>query len=57
MFHRIDYTLAWLFYFVDIVNFGGLAVLFFEMLKDKSIADETIKSLDNNSKPMASIVW
>lgn len=57
MFHRIDYTLSWLFYFVDIVNFGGLAVLFFEMLKDKSVADETIKSLDNNSKPMASIVW
>ncbi|KAG2214846.1 hypothetical protein INT46_000144 [Mucor plumbeus] len=51
-----NYTLAWLFYFVDIVNFGGLAVLFFEMLKDKSVADETIKSFDNNSKPMASII-
>ncbi|KAL0146242.1 Alpha/Beta hydrolase protein [Mucor lusitanicus] len=51
-----NYTLAWLFYFVDILNFGGLAILFFEMLKDKSVADETIRSLDSNSKPMASII-
>ncbi|KAK4517674.1 uncharacterized protein ATC70_001015 [Mucor velutinosus] len=51
-----NYTLAWLFYFADILNFGGLAILFFEMLKDKSVADEAIQSLDNNSKPMASII-
>ncbi|KAL9541856.1 hypothetical protein MBANPS3_008896 [Mucor bainieri] len=51
-----NYTLAWLFYFVDILNFGGLAILFFEMLQDKSVADETIQSLDGNSKPMASII-
>lgn len=57
MAYYIDYTLTWLLYFVDVLNFGGLAILFFEMLKDKSVADETIKSLDNNSKPMASIIW
>lgn len=51
-----DYTLAWLFYFADILNLGGLAYLFFEMLKYKSVADETIQSLDSNSKPMASII-
>ncbi|CAO0796579.1 unnamed protein product [Mucor circinelloides] len=51
-----NYTLTWLLYFVDMLNFGGLGILFFEMLKDKSVADETIKSLDNNSKPMASII-
>ncbi|KAI8647529.1 Alpha/Beta hydrolase protein [Parasitella parasitica] len=51
-----NYTLAWLFYSIDFVNFGGLAVLFLEMLKDKSVADETIRSLDNTSKPMASII-
>lgn len=57
MAYYIDYTLTWLLYFVDMLNFGGLGILFFEMLKDKSVADETIKSLDNNSKPMASIIW
>ncbi|CEP13496.1 hypothetical protein [Parasitella parasitica] len=55
-FGGFNYTLTWLFYLIDVVNFCGLAALFLEMLKDKSVADETIKSFDNTSTPMASII-
>jgi hypothetical protein len=42
---------------VDIANMGGLAVLFYEMLNEKKVADTTIKSIDASSEPMNSIIW
>ncbi|KAI8061855.1 Alpha/Beta hydrolase protein [Gilbertella persicaria] len=51
-----NYTLAWLFYFIDMMNMGGLAVLFYEMLKEITVADDAIKAMDNKSQPIKSII-
>ncbi|KAI8380822.1 Alpha/Beta hydrolase protein [Blakeslea trispora] len=51
-----NYTLAWLFYFVDLINIIGLGALFYEMLTEISVANDTIKKLDHTSQPLKSFL-
>lgn len=51
-----NYKLAWIAYLIDIVNMGGLTVLFYDMLCEKSVADTSIKAIDAQSKPIKSII-
>ncbi|OBZ84258.1 Carboxylesterase NlhH, partial [Choanephora cucurbitarum] len=51
-----DYTLACLFYYIDLINIVGYGVLFYEMLTEIAVAQETIKKLDSTSQPLKSIV-
>lgn len=55
--YLLEYTLAWLTYFVDIINMAALLVLFYEMLSEKTIADNSIKSINPKSEPLKSVIW
>ncbi|KAI8066146.1 Alpha/Beta hydrolase protein [Thamnidium elegans] len=56
LFGGFNYSLAWLFYFADIVNMGALVILFYEMLNEKPVTDTALKSIDPESQPIKSII-
>lgn len=56
LFGGFKYTLSWLTYFVDIINMAALLVLFYEMLSEKTIADNSIKSINPKSEPLKSVI-
>lgn len=41
----IDYTMATLAYFVDVINFFAFIILFYQSLQEKEIIEEAIKCL------------
>lgn len=53
----IDYTLSWIAYFIDVATIFGLLGHFYEMLKEKELAETTIKLIDRqNSKKLQSFM-
>ncbi|CAO3641541.1 unnamed protein product [Mucor hiemalis] len=56
VFGGFNYTLAWLMYYVDIINMAALLVLFYEMLSEKAVSDAAIKSINPQSEPLKSVI-
>ncbi|KAI8975204.1 Alpha/Beta hydrolase protein [Mycotypha africana] len=51
-----NYKLSSVVFYLDVLNLLGLCHLYYQMLLERSIADETIRKLNHTAKPMASIL-
>ncbi|KAG0795257.1 hypothetical protein G6F57_003454 [Rhizopus arrhizus] len=57
IFGGFNYTLSWIAYFIDVATIFGLLGHFYEMLKEKELAETTIKLIDRqNSKKLQSFM-
>lgn len=54
----LDYTLAWLAYFIDVACIVGLVLLFIESMREQEVVEEAIKDLTGGepADPVESIL-
>lgn len=54
----LDYTVAWLAYFIDVACIAGLVLLFIESMREQEVVEEAIKDLTGGepADPVESIL-